>query len=168
MDKYTKRVRAHPPNYSCVRTAYDTCVALPRKNRGHQRFAVLYRVAAFVAFGCRCLCQGTLHCAVFRFVRFSAIKKDNLKTQQQRPPLLRFFSLPSHVEQSIGSSPEDPTKFKSLRKLTKAPVGGTSFLAEITDGYSLGKIWFCAVYLGNFCETKKKKKTLPIYRSARS
>ena len=58
----------------------------------------------------------------------------NFKTQQQRPCVLL---LPGHVEQSIGSFPEDPTKFKSFKKVDKAPVGATSFFAEITDGYPL-------------------------------
>ena len=87
LEKYTKRARAHPPN--CV-PRFDTCVALPRKNRGRERFAVLYRVAAFVALGCRCLCQGTLH---FRGLPLRSVFSDrnvNFKTQQQRTPCVFF------------------------------------------------------------------------------
>ena len=54
-------------------TAYHTCVALLwKKTRAREIRCTLQ--------GCclrriqLCICQGTLHCAVFRFVRFSAIK----------------------------------------------------------------------------------------------
>ena len=36
---------------------YDNVRSLPRKNPGREGFAVLYRVADFIAFGSRCLCR---------------------------------------------------------------------------------------------------------------
>ena len=102
----------------------------------------LFRVAAFVAFGCRCLRQGTLHCAVSRFVRFQRSQRKLQNTTTTSP--LRVLLLPSHVEQSIGSSAEVPTKFKSLRRLTKRQSERLHFAQKLPTDTRLCKFVFCA------------------------
>ena len=83
-------------------TAYDTCVACLEKNRGGERLAVLYRVAAFVAFGCRCLCKARCIARSSASFGFQRTKLQNTTTTSSP---LRFFLLRSHVEQSIGICP---------------------------------------------------------------
>ena len=85
--------KTHTSTSSKLCTVYDTCVALPTKKPRAREIRCTLRVVAFVAFGCRCLCQGTLHCAVFRFVRFSAIETLASK-QQQRLPCVFFAAEP--------------------------------------------------------------------------
>ena len=104
--------------------------SLPRKNRGRERFAVLYRVAAFVALGGRCLCNAR---CIARSPASFGFRRSKLQNTTTTSSHLLFFLLASHIEQSIVFSPEDPIKFKVDRAL----VGATSFFTELTDGCSL-------------------------------
>ena len=104
-------------------TAYDTCVACLQKNRGRERFTVLNRVAAFVAFGCRCLC--TARC-IARSPASFGFRRSKLQNTTTTSPRLLFFC----CRATMSNRSVFPQKI--LYKGDKALVGATSIFIPQT------------------------------------
>ena len=117
------------------------CVACLKKNEGARDSLYSTGVlpsshpAVDASAKTRCIARSS---ASFGFQR------SKRKLQNTTTTSLRFFLLPSHVEQSIGSSPEDPTKFKSLRKLTKRQSERLHFSQKLPTDIHYVNLFFFA------------------------